>query len=258
MQTLPLPRPDKLKGAPWYIARWTNPERASVTKEELTIRHKTGCVGMDSGSGFRARPFSKLPADHVVLNYEVFFPQDFKWVKGGKLPGVSIGAGDIDASGGDWKEDGGSFRVMFREEGQAIAYVYLPLQICKKGTKKQRDGTLEVQGREFKKAAVGTAGKHAGLDLWFKHGEPLQLKKGAWNTICVEVRLNTVGKANGFLGLTVNGQKRTLDSVVYRTDSDVHVNWVLFASFFGGSTDDWEAKKQEKILYRNFSFASSS
>ncbi len=258
MQALPLPNPNKLKIAPWYIARWTNPERASMTKEELTVHHKTGCVGMASGSGFRARPFSKLPADHAVLKYEVFFPEEFKWVKGGKLPGLSFGVGDVDASGGDWKDDGGSFRVMFREDGQAIAYVYLPLQTCAKGKKKQRDGTLDVQGSDFKRAAEGTDGKHAGLDLWFKHGERLQLKKGAWNTICVEVRLNTVGKANGCLGLTVNGEKRTLDSVVYRTDPDVHVNWVLFASFFGGSTDDWEATKQEKIGYRNFSFASKS
>lgn len=257
MQSLPLPNPTKLKSGPWFLARWTNPERASVSGDQLTIRHKTGCVGMESGSGFRARPFSKVPSDHVLLSYEVYFPEEFKWVKGGKMAGLSIGVGDVDASGGDWKDDGGSFRVMWREDGQAIAYVYLPMQICKHGRKKDRDGTLDIQGKEFQEAATGTAGKHAGLDLWFKSGNPLHLKKGAWNTISVEVRLNTVGKANGFLGLTVNGEKRTLDSVLYRTDPDVHVNWVLFASFFGGSTDDWEAKKEEKISYRNFSIKCS-
>ncbi len=254
MQALPLPHPEKLKVAPWHIARWTNPERASVSPSGgLTIRHQTGCVGMASGSGFRARPFSKLPSDHVLLTYEVFFPDDFKWVKGGKLPGISIGAGDVDASGGDWKEDGGSFRVMFREDGQAIAYVYLPLQICEQGKRQHRDGTLEVQGQKFLQAADGALGKHAGIDLWFKHGTPLQLKKGKWNSISVEARMNTVGKKDGFLRLVVNGEERTLDSVMYRTDPKVHINWILFASFFGGSTDEWEAKKQEKISYKNFS-----
>ena len=39
-----------------------------------------------------------------------------------RLPGLKLGTGD--ASGGKWSETAGSFRVMWREGGNAVAYIY--------------------------------------------------------------------------------------------------------------------------------------
>ncbi len=249
---LPLPDPraeiKRLRGEPWHIRNWTNPKRAALRDEELHITHDPRAVGMRSGSGFHANVFK--PATKVVLSYEVFFPKNFMWVKGGKLPGLGIGPDpEHAATGAQWSPDCGSFRVMWREKGQAIGYLYLPLHIS---PNKKRDGTIRIQNDAFENAAGRSLGKPAGIDLWFHSEKPMFFKRGKWNTVRMEVQLNTTGTANGSLKLTINGETRDLDNVLFRKKDDVKLNMLIFASFFGGSSAEWRAKKAEVISYRDF------
>lgn len=249
---LPLPDPTTdiklLRGDPWFIRNWTNDTRASIRDGALCITHDTRAVGMPSGSGFHAHPFP--PATRAVLSYEVFFPEHFDWVKGGKLPGLGIGPGREAATGGHWNADRGSFRVMWRERGQAIGYLYLPLHIS---TTKKRDGTIHIQKEAFQRAATDRAlRKPAGIDLWFHADKPMYFKRGKWNTVRMEVCLNTAGAYDGRLTLSINGETRSVDDVLFRKKDDIRINMLIFASFFGGSTAEWRAKKAEVIGYRDF------
>ena len=79
----------------------------------------------------------------LLLSYSVYFPADFDFVKGGKLPGLysstgfmNSSTGTIDAntdscSGGAGNEAGKScwsIRLMWRENGEGELYLYLPIQ----------------------------------------------------------------------------------------------------------------------------------
>ena len=247
---LPIPSPKELRQKPWFISNWTNDERARMTSTALRMTCIPKEVGMDSGSGFKSKPFLKFPTDHAILEYQVFFDKEFDWVKGGKLPGFGLGPGNDAAVGSDWQDDLGSFRIMWREEGQGIAYLYLPLQIAKDGT---RDGTITIQNQEFENAAIMSLGKHAGIDLFFKDdGKHLQFKKNKWNSVKLEVKLNSPGKKDGFLELTINDTTRRVSNVLFRNTRDIQINVALVMAFFGGSSNDWAASKEETIQFKGF------
>ena len=221
-----------------------------MTAKALAITCTPGSVGMESGSGFKAKPLLKFPTDHVVFEYSVYFPKDFNWVKGGKTPGLGLGpAGNDAATGSDWEQTLGSVRVMWRENGQAIGYVYLPLEISEDGT---RDGTITVQRPDFQNAADGSLDKHAGIDLFFKQQNGLSFTRGTWNDVKIEVKLNTPGKFDGYCALTVNGKTRDIKNIVFRKSPDIRINVALVVAFFGGSTLDWSAKKKEILEFKDF------
>ena len=245
-----MPSPSRLRVAPWNIRHWTNNERAALEDgKELRVTCAPRAQGMDSGTGFFATP-AGFPANAVTLSYEVFFPDDFTWVKGGKIGfGIGIGDGLEIASGGDWKKTAGSIRTMWREDGQAIGYMYLPLEGAK------RDNVIRAQSVAFEKAAINATGKGTGIDMWFKKEEnPLQFRKG-WNTVEIKAVLNAPGKADGTYVLTVNGAQKSLTDVIYRKSPDIRFNGIMMATFFGGSTLDWACKTPQKITFRNLKFA---
>jgi hypothetical protein len=162
---------------------------------------------------------------------------------------LGLGPGDDAATGSDWQDALGSVRVMWREQGQGIAYLYLPLEIAKDGT---RDGTIKVQGKAFEDAAEGSLGKHAGIDVFFKNRAGLQFSKGQWNTVRIQVKLNTPGKSDGFFELTINDETRRVDNVIFRKSKDIRINLALVVAFFGGSTLEWAAKKKETLSFKDF------
>ena len=242
----PLPTPVLSKGkTPWNLSWIGNPESLSIENGETTIKIKKGIHGSGSGAAFRANPWNKLPADAITLSYEVFFPSDFQWVKGGKLPGLCFGTANGECStGGDWRRDQGSFRVMWRDNGQAIGYSYMAIA----GGPSQAFG---AQGTGYKDITDPTG--RTGHDLWKKKDAGLQLKKG-WNTVTMELRMNTPGKKDGVISLTVNGVNRTVRDTVFRQASNVKFTNVLVVSFFGGGSSEWNSPVNTYIKYKNFRF----
>jgi hypothetical protein len=68
-------------------------------------------------------PFAK--ASTLTFEYKVFFPSDFEWVKGGKLPGLY--GGRTGCSGGDAALDCFSTRLMWRAGGAGELYLVEPV-----------------------------------------------------------------------------------------------------------------------------------
>lgn len=246
---LPLPDPLVKKQPPWNVDKWINEERAKKTPDGLVISYPRGKRGMDAGCGFYARPFDRFPCDAATFKYSVFFPADFEWVKGGKLPGLSLGCGDLCATGGDWKKDAGSFRLMWREQGMAIGYLYLPINITTKNT---REAAFRVQSGSFKSNA--DPGNGYGIDMWKNPLHGLAFKKGRWNHVCMKIVLNSPTLNDGSISLEVNGISKTVTGIVFRRTAGIGINSVLFSTFFGGNSSDWEPSKDCTARFSNFVF----
>ena len=75
------------------------------------------------GSEFYAKPLDISKANNVTLEYKVFFPGDFDWVKGGKLPGLY--GGHTRCSGGNPALDCFSTRLMWRAGGAGELYLVM-------------------------------------------------------------------------------------------------------------------------------------
>ena len=252
---LPIPPfPLTKKKAPWYIQWVRSPERISKTAEDtLKFELIKGCHGIESGAAFTANPNMMLPADTATLTYSVFFPVGFDFVKGGQLPGITIGALPYEsATGGSWSETGGSFRIMFRDHGAAIGYAYFPLPGA-------AQGALAAQNEDFKEVAeMKAGGGTTGIALWDgRFRGDFQLRTGAWNTVSVSVRLNRAGHEDGAVAMSVNGRTKSLTGVVWRLDPATRISAVNFVSFFGGDSDDWNSAVDTHVCFKDISFAAN-
>jgi hypothetical protein len=101
-----------------------------VKEQGIEISYPKGTFGSNAAGGYGGLHFSLLPpkiypTKQSCLSYEVKFPSGFDWVTGGKLPGMWIGA--YGALGGNENTvSGSSVRIMWRSEGFAEAYMYVP------------------------------------------------------------------------------------------------------------------------------------
>lgn len=246
----PMPIPEMKQGGPWSIIGINNPQRISSDANGVKITYATNAQGMDSGAAFKATP-PGLPARTATLSYSVFFPPGFDWVKGGKLPGLCIGANAKDCStGGNWTASGGSFRIMFRAKGQAIGYAYFPL-------KGGNEGAYNAQGAEYKAVADASKG-NTGHGIWSKKQKAFQLNAGAWNSVSMTVVLNTPGQADGSVSVAVNGVTRTINGMRWRDAATSRISNVDFVSFFGGGDLSWATPKVTYTLYKNLKFSASA
>ena len=252
LETIPRPQ-SKYRTGDWNVRRWSNDDRAKMVGDELRVTCVPRKQGMASGTGFFAMP-AGFPATEATVSYEVFFPEDYTWVKGGKVGfGLGLGDGDETASGANWKKKAGSIRSMWRDDGQAIGYLYLPTE----GS--TRDGVLRKQGPSCKESAEGSLGKPAGIDMFYRNNSGLAFNKGTWNTVTIFAKLNDVGQQNGIYMLTVNGVTREVRDVVYRRKSEkIRINGVMFATFFGGSSLEWACKTPQTVSFRNLKVTSDA
>ncbi|KAG6375847.1 hypothetical protein JVT61DRAFT_2706 [Boletus reticuloceps] len=78
----------------------------------------------EGGADFYATPLNLAGARNVTLEYSVFFPANFNWVKGGKLPGLF--GGHTGCSGGASAQDCFSTRLMWRPHGVGELYLVRP------------------------------------------------------------------------------------------------------------------------------------
>lgn len=253
----PLPTPDlATKTDPWYISTntKTQPIAYDSSEQNLRVDYKPGKWGSANGADFKSNPRKALPADSAVLSYSVYFPENFPWKRGGKLPGFCIsdspGTNNC-ATGSDWQWGAGSLRMMWREGGRAIGYTYIPLQA---GFVPLRWSTWGTQGSDYKRVASDTGS--TGDDVFCKIDGGLILKAGEWNEITMVVAMNTPGLANGWISLTLNGETRTTKGVRWRGLSNkVQITSVLFATFFGGGDKTWSTDQKTYALFKDFKFS---
>ncbi|KIM87363.1 polysaccharide lyase family 14 protein [Piloderma croceum F 1598] len=149
------------------------------------------------GAEFYATPLIIQHAKNVSLEYSVFFPVDYDWVLGGKLPGLY--GGHTGCSGGNNALTCFSTRLMWRPEGMGELYLYAP--------KAKQTHSLCSDPQSVCDATFG-----------FSIGRgSFQYAAGGWTRVRQTVVLNTPGKQDGGFSLDVNG-KRVIDrsDVFYR------------------------------------------
>lgn len=222
---LELPVEDLLKprGGAWNVDGRVNWKRSGVDtvqgRPALRVFYgKRSGTSSDPGIGgvaFTAVP-KGLPADRAMMSFDVFFAPGWHFSKGGKFGGFMMGHGD--ASGYRHTDTASSHRIMWKENGGAISYIYPPSNL------KQEDPKLQASG--------------CGIGYFHDLFPAGTLKVGAWNSVQIGVKLNTFtgGKPNadGVAVLTVNGTTGVLDNVRWTRSPDLRISSFAFNTFFGG------------------------
>ncbi|WP_231489509.1 polysaccharide lyase [Billgrantia saliphila] len=169
------------------------------------------------GAGFYTEHADLQYTDRACLHYLLRFDTNFDFVKGGKLPGLYGGEAP---SGGEkvTGENGFSMRLMWREDGQGELYPYV----------------------------VGHEGDSIGRGAWY-------FPTGRWISVEQELILNTPGKEDGLVRLWIDGwpilERRDL---VYRTQSDVGIDGLMFSTFFGGTGEKWRTPRDQHVDFAAF------
>jgi len=144
----------------------------------------------------------------ATLAYDVYFDHNFQWVMGGKLHGLGP---ENPIDGGNTRDPSGwSARVMWRENGKAETYIYDQNDSYKYGRSDVTSGSI--------------------------------FKQGQWYRVVLQVRVNTVGKADGFARLSVNGQQiLNTQGIMFRGKDgpETLIRKLMFSTFHGGSEPKW-------------------
>lgn len=165
--------------------------------------------------------YQQLPAryNRMVLTYSLRFPEQFDFVRGGKLPGLYGGtrtSGRSIPSG----TDGFSTRFMWREEGAGEVYAYLPTS------------------RE-----VGTS---LGRGSW-------RFVPGRWHCLEQEVILNTPGELNGKIAVRVDSKRvYETSTLLFRTGASLKIEGIFFSTFFGGRDASWAPREDTYVDFAHF------
>eukprot|EP00124_Ichthyophonus_hoferi_P001028 Ihof_evm9s46 gene=Ihof_evmTU9s46 len=176
----------------------------------LRIKHKAyhaGCVGFNCPLSFK----SKLGKSFSTVYYSMKLKfggklKNFEWALGGKLPGVCGGTCN---SGGRLPNgfDGFSDRIMWREEGKLMSYVY----------------------------HANMAGPW-GDDMMWNVTAPQQ----TWMQVAQLVELNNPKYSNGKIKAWMDGKEvLSQNNVKWRSTRKLGIDKFHFSTFFGGNNITW-------------------
>lgn len=156
-------------------------------------------------------------ATTLYLKYDIRFPTDFDYGKGGKLPGL-YGGDPGNASGGN-HGPGWSTRFMFRNGSKGEVYVYTP----------SGDGY----------------GKDVGLGSWSFSPD------GKTHTI-----QQSVNRSTGQITVWHDG-KQVLSESAAPGISGIPFNGVFFSTFFGGHETSWGPKHEVHAYFSDFAVSTT-
>ncbi|MDG5816554.1 hypothetical protein QA601_15765 [Chitinispirillales bacterium ANBcel5] len=201
-----------------------------ATGKCLRVSYPRGGVGpLESGVEFPVS-FRNIPTikqttfDSLYLRYYLCFEKGFDFCLGGKLPGL-IGAGQSwKRAGGDLPDgtNGWSMRLMWRRNGNAVVYAYLP------------------------------PGKYTNRQWGFDIDLNTSFKTARWHCVEQYVKVNDSGCENGQLKVWVDGLKALeLQDLVYRTvDNEAgKIGGIFFSTFHGGNTKEWAPATDSFALF---------
>ncbi|KAJ8656199.1 hypothetical protein O0I10_008212 [Lichtheimia ornata] len=204
----------------------------------LRVRYPAGSSNpggkIQGGIGFYAQPV-ELPrtAKLVVFQYKVYFPSNFTFVKGGKLPGLY--GGHTACSGGSNSNSCFSTRFMWRTDGAGEIYAYLP-------EAEQRESLCQ----ESDVICNPKYGYSLGRGSW-------TFARGKWVTVRQTVRLNTPGVRNGMVRVDVNHRHAyTERRLAFVSNETGKLLGIAFHTFFGGNGDDWAPSSEQHSYFKDF------
>jgi len=176
-------------------------------------------------------------AQEATLNYQIQFPEGFDFALAGKIPGLFGGDNEKVAgscAGGHHDDQCWSARLMWRDGGKGELYGYLPtpnqrLAICK--------GKCDVK-----------YGASLGTGAW-------KFKPGKWAQLTERVKLNDVGKSNGEIEVSVDGESKIhVKNLTLRTKEAGRIRGAMIHTFFGGSSSpSFASPKSQEALFKDFS-----
>lgn len=234
-------------------------------KQAFEVRYEGGEKGPGAvNTNFLIAPKQFFPSTQARFAFKWWVDDDWPWTPGnpkkigGKVIGFKIGTGDM--SGGNYSKTGSSLRLSFAERGGIGPYLYPQV----KNPKSRKDGNpvnerdLDQNSAFWKIAYLSGGGIHMFYPKGRKQGAefPLQFKKKQWNDLEMFIRLNTPGKFDGIIEVTVNGSKMRFDQARFRYD-DAKINGVNLVPFFGGGTKEYAPSKDMKSWYADFAFSAS-
>ncbi|KAF9900612.1 hypothetical protein EC991_007093 [Linnemannia zychae] len=189
--------------------------------------------------------FSGPKSRYIRLEYQMMFEPGFKWVKGGKLPGILMGSEqgcNAGCSGGGSAENCFSTRMMWRADGMGELYLYAAKSVyfpdqkpetCKRSLdKRSPEALFELEKRWINAARLPDIPKVLKLNggaclngmgvkispgsqnecnpaygISVGRGGKFQFKSGQWHNITQVVRVNSKGKAvrDGYLAVYLDG-----------------------------------------------------
>ena len=217
---------------------WNNPLWSDGVEEQRVSIVETEPGNMALAVAFPAHTFGpekngaqwKLnfdsPHKSVQMQYAIQFKNDFAFSKGGKLPGLFGGTGN---SGGGIPTgtDGFSARLMWRENGRAVQYLYYPDQ-------------PEHYGHQIPWVQAST-------------GKPIRFTTGRWHTIVQKLSINAPGKKDGRLHVFFDGKSvLEINNLRFRDTDTFAIDGMFFSTFFGGGDASWATKANETIYFDNF------
>ncbi|OAQ29253.1 polysaccharide lyase family 14 protein, partial [Linnemannia elongata AG-77] len=202
--------------------------------------------------------FTGSKSRYIRLEYQMMFEPGFKWVKGGKLPGILMGSElgcNAGCSGGGTAENCFSTRMMWRADGMGELYLYAAKSLAANG-----GGCLNGMGVKVSPGARNECNPTYGISIG--RGGKFQFKSGQWHNITQVVRVNSKGKAvrDGYLAVYLDGapvvqaDKLVLLKNGYdpaKGGEDRLVKF-MFSSFFGGSTKDYATPSKQWIAWKDF------
>ena len=226
-------------------------------RQALEVLLKKGEIHEEgSNASMTIKPKRFFPAESCRVRFKLWFDDAFEWEDtashkvGGKLGGFRIGSGP--ASGGRYSDSGASFRLVFRKNRGANAYLYPQL----------RGSSSNPSWAELDQCSALRAQSYQAMGVHVFAPEPkrdaqLFFKSGQWNDVEMFCKLNTPGKQDGVMELVVNGQRRRLDCVRYRYTKDMLIERFYLEVFFGGGSKDYAPSTDVRLWYADFSFGSS-
>jgi len=234
---------DNTIGNYWDSGEWSKdwfdiPENKAMNKDLTEIVslgdrkclmsvHPAGTFNPGNGSdgnGLHYKPH--LPGAHTQLymSYDVFFPINWEWTYGNKLPGFN--AGHFDSSPEDeapysyeWSW-GGGMGMSIQKEGNLAAYFY----------------------------------HHNKEHRW---GDSLSahylMPRGEWTTVTQRVVLNEVGSSNGLIEVFVNGElKAGRYNLKFRNLEEITIDRLKIYTHHGGGDVRWAPQKTQNLYLDNF------
>ncbi len=188
--------------------------------------------GVGGGSGLVVFPKLSQVVDEASIQYNIRFDSAFEWGWGGKLPGLGGASGSTTpgtaagcASGVDSAWSGRGMWITPGSYGSVtgtnewIGYMY-------NFDKKDACGDNQRTGKGF--------------------------TLGQWHTVRQYYKLNTPGQADGVHRMWLDGvQVINNTAFLYRNNTDLHINYLFWANFRGGSTSSWATAHDGIIDYDN-------
>ncbi len=199
-----------------------------INDSYIKVEYHAGEYASEGGFKFYSQAPFQFPSSSACFSYLIKFPSKFDFVKGGKLPGMWIG--QQGANGGNNLDDGFSSRFMWRAQGAAEVYLYIPLN----------------QTRDYYNLIINN--NNYGHSLW---RGLINLNVNIWNNMTMCIKLNTFNKYDGIIKVIVNNVTLHYDKLKWTNNNEL-INGLMMNTFFGGSDISWAPLNDTSTYFANF------